>query len=311
MIANSTLKETIFSIAQLEGFINPRICANWRAPFSHDVFPEILDNDEDDLPPLLIAALPYGNNFAKDDGAESFGFGKIAPFARRNYYKEAVKRFKRVSLKIRNQFGGEKSDFRIFCNSRISEKPLAEISGVGCMGKNSLIITKDAGSLVILAAMTLPFKLESDKAELQRFDFCQSCDEKNPPCKNACPTSAVIGDGKINLEKCIQWYASGNLSENNLQGETRIPQEVLAHWGNRLYGCSDCQDACPHNRRVIQGTKTDEGFLPAQVDAQKIINMSDDEIKSFFKHTAMGLSWLGPKTIRRNAAIVLGTYKEQ
>jgi epoxyqueuosine reductase len=166
-----------------------------------------------------------------------------------------------------------------------------------------LIITKEAGSLVILAAMTLPFALVSDKAEMNRFDFCRSCNEENPPCKAACPTNAVNGDGTINLGKCIQWYASGN--------DDSIPAEVLAKWENRLYGCSACQDACPHNRRVIKGAETDEGALPAYIDAQRIINMSDDEIKAFFKGSAMGLSWLGPKTIRRNALICSGAYKDK
>jgi epoxyqueuosine reductase len=282
-----------------EGFINPRIIANWRSPFLPDVIPKVPMHYQEASSSLLVTALPYGNDSEKvDDKENSADAAWIAPFARKNYYREAVKRLKRISLKLRQKHGGEKSSFRIFCNSPIPEKPLAEISGLGCIGRNSLIITKDAGSLVILAAMTLPFELESDKPELKRFDFCRACNEKNPPCKEACPTHAVNGDGTIKLEKCIQWYASGN-------GEEQIPEEVLAHWGNRLYGCSDCQDACPHNQREIAGTKTEEGLLPAYFDAQNILNMSDDEIKALFKNTAMGLSWLGPKTIRRNASIIL------
>lgn len=302
-----TVKRSILSIAQSEGFINPRILS----PFSPDFFSKIHANYKEASPSLLVVALPYGNQSVKhDDQAVSSVSGWIAPFARRNYYKEAVLRLKRISLKLREQHGGEKSAFRIFCNSPVPEKPLAEISGVGCMGRNSLIITKDAGSLVILAAMTLPFDLESDEAEQKRFGFCHACDETNPPCKAACPTGAVMGDGTIHLEKCIQWYASGNVSGNNSHGESQIPKEVLTHWGNRLYGCSVCQDVCPRNRRPIKGIITSEGELPAYIDARKIFNMTDEEIKSFFKGTAMGLSWLGPKTIRRNASIILGEYRE-
>jgi epoxyqueuosine reductase len=297
-ISHSTLKQEILSIAKDEGFINPRILF----PFTPNFFSDISQNDDESSSSLLVVALPYGNDLEKDDEkADSPYFGWIAPFARRNYYKEAVKRLGKVSLKIRLKYGGEKSSFRIFCNSQIAEKPLAEESGLGCVGKNSLIITKDAGSLVILAAMMLPFELESDKAEPKRLGYCRGCDETNPPCKTACPTGAIIGDGTIDLEKCIQWYASGNC----LQCEMQIPQEILSHWENRLYGCTNCQDACPHNRRSIKGTETDRGALPAYVDVRKILTINDEEIKAFFKGTAMGLSWLGPKTIRRNAKIIL------
>jgi epoxyqueuosine reductase len=301
-ISDSTLKQDILSMAKDEGFINPRILAPFASLLKDSV------NDEESSPSLLVVALPYGNDSDKhiDD---DFSWGWIAPFARKNYYREAVTRLKRISLKIRQQFGGEKSSFRIFCNSQIPEKPLAEKSGLGCAGKHSLIITKDAGSLVILGAMTLPFNLESDHAELKRFDLCRACDEHNPPCKAACPTNAVNGDGRINLEKCIQWYASGNGPKSGLSCDIQIPEEVLAKWGNRLYGCSHCQDACPHNRRVMKGAETKDGVLPAKIDARKILLMTDDEIKAFFKGTAMGLSWLGPKTIRRNASIVLGEYQ--
>jgi epoxyqueuosine reductase len=297
-ISYSTLKQEILSIAKDEGFINPRVLA----PFSPAFLSDVPINFKEPSPSLLVVAFPYGNQLERnDDLSDSARFGRIAPFARRNYYKEAVKRLKRISIKLREKHGGEKSSFRIFCNSPVPEKPLAEISGLGCVGRNSLIITKEAGSLVILAAMTLPFELESDRAELTRFDFCRACDENSPPCKAACPTGAVNGDGTINLSKCIQWYASGN------DGNT-IPEEVFSKWGNRLYGCSNCQDACPHNRRPIKGCDTEEGVLPAYIDAQKIICMNDEEIKTLFKGTAMGLSWLGPITIRRNASIVLHKF---
>ena len=340
---HSTLKQDILSIAKDEGFINPRILS----PFSPVFVSEDQPKEEESSPSMLVVALPYGNESTSppqagyvvsgkgfdsgyipflnaprlarvsvqkvctlriqskndDHDADLSGMGWIAPFARRNYYQEAVHRLKKISLKLRELYGAEKSSFRIFCNSRIPEKPLAEQSGLGCMGRNSLIITEEAGSLVILAAMTLPFELESDTAECNRFDFCRSCDQDNPPCKTACPTGAVNGDGSINTRKCIQWYASGN-------GGTQIPDAVILKWGKRLYGCSDCHDACPHNQRPIKGTETDKGILPSYIDAKKILVMSDDEIKVFFKHTAMGLSWPGPKIIRRNAVIVLTNMRQ-
>jgi epoxyqueuosine reductase len=271
---------------------------------------------------LLVCALPYGNrhNTCMPPPASVICPGVIAPFARFNYYREAVKRLKNLSLLMRLRYGGEKRDYRIFCNSQIPEKPLALASGLGAAGRNGLVISPEAGSLFVISAMTLPVLLDADlplknavenlpanevftlEAGPQAFPLCESCG-KTPPCAAACPTGAVLGNGLIDKEKCIQWYASGHgASKFDI---TEIPEPVLAAWGNRLYGCAACQDACIHNTRSIQGVQTSEGALPEFIDVHRLLKLSDEEIKDMFRGTAMGLSWLGPRAIRRNAEAVL------
>jgi epoxyqueuosine reductase len=219
---------------------------------------------------------------------------------------------KALAVEFRSRFGGKRADFRILCNSPIPEKPLAEACGLGFLGRNGLIITPEAGSLVIIAAMTLPFFLEGDgPPEVQAksgagaggraFPLCAGCDQDAPPCAGACPTGAVRGDGTIALERCIQWYASG-------KGET-VPANIAALWGERLYGCVECQNACVHNRRPIKGVETGEGPLPEYFNVKELLTLSEDELKKMFKGTAMGLSWLGPAAIRRNAEMVLRGIK--
>jgi epoxyqueuosine reductase len=250
---------------------------------------------------LLVCALPYGNRHDAFPPPKEAAYGVIAPFARFNYYREAVKRLKNLSRLTRARYGGEKRDYRIFCNSRLPEKPLAAASGLGSPGRNGLIISPEAGSLFVIAAMTLPVPLEADQpiaGSPEDFPLCAGCGSK-PPCAAACPTGAALGNGLIDRAKCIQWYASGHGAANG------IPEPVLAAWGNRLYGCSDCQDACVHNARPIQGVETSEGRLPAFVDTQRLLALSDAEIKDMFRGTAMGLSWLGPEAIRRNARAVM------
>jgi epoxyqueuosine reductase len=114
----------------------------------------------------------------------------------------------------------------------------------------------------------------------------------------ACPTGAVRGDGSLDLKRCIQWYASGK--------EAAVPPAVAEKWGRRFYGCTCCQDACVHNRRPIRGVETVRGFLPAALNLEELLARSDEEIRARFKGTAMGLSWLGPGAIRRNARYALG-----
>lgn len=291
------------------GFSRARILA----PF---IFPEnasdlhdcgaLKDRWGEGSPSLLVTALPYGNeDDAEQESAERILMENcrayIAPFARRNYYKEAVKRLQKLSQTFRRLFGGihsggihtgRRSNYRIFCNSPIPEKPLALACGLGSQGRNSLVITPEAGSLVIIAAMTLPYPLESDAPELDR-SVCATCGF----CVEACPTKAIRRDGGIERNKCIQWYASGN--------EASIPRHIAGKWGQRLYGCTTCQDVCPHNKKPIRGAKTSEGILPAYMDARTILAMTDQEIQAFFKGTALGLSWLKPEHIRRSARLAL------
>jgi epoxyqueuosine reductase len=281
------------------GFIRVRIIA----PFtpggsSHSPIPEPYQRG---AASLLVAALPYGN-LSEVEAVPAFEpTAYIAPFARRNYYREGVKRLQRLAAEFRSHYGGTRSDFRILCNSPIPEKPLALASGLGFLGRNSLIITPEAGSLIILAAMTLPFTLEGDRpeeiAKEKPFPLCGSCDFLCPPCAAACPTNAIRGDGTINQTRCIQWYASG-------KGDT-VPPEIARKWGNRLYGCTECQDACIYNHRYIQGVFSDEGPIPAYLNPLELYGLGDEELKARFKGTCMGLSWLGPKGIRRNIQMIL------
>ncbi|MDR2445473.1 MAG: hypothetical protein LBD44_06020 [Spirochaetaceae bacterium] len=266
---------------------------------------------------LLVCALPYGNRHtnAIPPCSSDIVPGVIAPFARFNYYREAVKRMKSLSGIVRARYSGKKSEYRILCNSPVPEKPLAVACGLGAAGRNGLIITRESGSLFVIAAMTLPYLLETDRPFSQppqknwhdveaprQFPLCGNCRGKGlpgtPPCVAACPTGAALGTGYINLEKCIQWYASGH-------GGPEIPAPVLEVWGSRLYGCTSCQDACVHNTRPIQGVQTDEGTLPEFIEVRALLKLSDGEIQAMFKGTAMGLSWLGPKAIKRNAEAVL------
>lgn len=262
-------------------------------------------NYRPDAPCLLVTALPYGRDDTPPRPPPNLpAMLSIAPFARRNYYREAVKRLKRLARDFRDRYGREnpeyalKRHYRIFCNSPVPEKPLAVACGLGVMGRNGLIITPEAGSLVILAALTLPFPLEGD-GPLTGEDsaYCEKCGPP-PPCAAACPTAAVYGNGGINPERCVQWYASGN-------GES-IPPEVAAKWGNRLYGCTACQDACVRNRRPVPAAACSEGPLPPFMDGEELLRLSDEELKVRFRGSAMGLSWLNPGVIRRNIRTALG-----
>lgn len=264
----------------------------------------------------LVVALPYGN---EADGAGPAAADAESPvqepaarldvFSRRNYYAETVARLQRIAGAARGRFGGMRRDYRILCNSPVPEKPIAAACGLGTIGRNTLLITPEAGSLVVVGILTLPFAVPGD-APLDGPDPCAKC----AACVKACPTGALgpmpedpraaassaspaaenRGARSLDRTRCIQWHASR-------PGD--IPEDIAAVWGDRLYGCSVCRDVCPANARRIRGAETERGALPASFDVRALAEASDAELSALFKGTALGMSWLGPAAIRRNAVL--------
>jgi epoxyqueuosine reductase len=271
---------------------------------------------------VLAVGLVYGNVFDEDtDGADNPPEtpAKIAPFARRNYYRATVQKLQSIAKKLRDEHGGKKADYRIYCNSSvIDEKKVAFESGLADIGRNTLLLTREYGSLFITGILAIPFAMEDlteDLADRKKgcgtitdaastatrspFALCTGCDRHNPPCKVACPTGAITAGSRIEKERCIQWYLSGH-------GDT-IPAFVKKNWNNRLYGCTLCQDACVYHKKAVCGVDCPIGPLPATMDARKIANLPGEEIKKMFRGTALGLSWLCPDGLKRNAAVCVET----
>lgn len=237
---------------------------------------------------IIIAAFPYERN--KTEFVKGV---KISPFAQKDHYGEAVKRLKKVALFIREEKSLQKKDIRIFCNSQLKEKWYAANSGLGFYGRNSLIITEKYGSRVILAGLIVPFDIEADVKQKGAHIPGNNCG-KCQACVVKCPTSAIEDSGFINRDKCLQ----------SLTTDDRIlPKEIMDKWGNRLYGCSICQDCCPFNKNSEVNNMVIKGDLGESIPFEKILTANDEELKILFKGSALSMSWIRYDLLRRNAII--------
>ncbi|WP_394364127.1 tRNA epoxyqueuosine(34) reductase QueG [Bergeyella cardium] len=124
--------------------------------------------------------------------------------------------------------------FRIFVDSApVMEKAWARKSGLGWIGKNSLLISKKRGSFFVLSEIICDLDLEPDYPTT---DHCGSCRK----CIDACPTGAIVSDKIINGSKCISFLT--------IELKDEIPsafEDKLEDW---MFGCDICQDVCPWNR---------------------------------------------------------------
>lgn len=118
----------------------------------------------------------------------------------------------------------------------VMEKAWAAKSGLGCIGKNSLLITKK-GSFFFIGDLITDLDLEYDNP--LKTDVCGSCTK----CIDACPTNAIYKAHSVDASKCISYLT--------IESRDKIPQEFKGKWKNWIYGCDICQDVCPWNKFAI------------------------------------------------------------
>ncbi|PWJ39105.1 tRNA epoxyqueuosine(34) reductase QueG [Sediminitomix flava] len=159
---------------------------------------------------------------------------KIAKYAYGKDYHFIIKdKLKTFVDDIQAEIG--EVDGRVFVDSApVMERAWAQKSGLGWIGKNSLLLSKQNGSFYFLAELILDLELEADTPFTK--DFCGRCTR----CIDACPTDAIVKEGVVDGSKCLS-YLTIELKDN-------IPSEFKGKTDNWIFGCDTCQDVCPWNR---------------------------------------------------------------
>ncbi len=125
-------------------------------------------------------------------------------------------------------------DGRVFVDSApVMERQWAEKSGLGWIGKHSLLIRKGIGSFFFLAEIICSLEVEPDSPTT---DHCGSC----TACIDACPTNAIIDNKIIDSNACISYLT--------IEKRTELSVDEKANLNNWAFGCDICQDVCPWNR---------------------------------------------------------------
>jgi len=174
----------------------------------------------------------------------------------RDYHKLIRKRLQKLAARIENSIG--QFGYRVFSDSApVLEKPLAEKSGLGWIGKHTNLINKDAGSWFFLGEIYTDLPLIIDKpAQDNSQNHCGSCDA----CIQVCPTQAIVAPYQLDARKCISYLTI------ELKGS--IPELLRPMIGNRIYGCDDCQLVCPWN--LLPNCLSKKISRPAMVLIQRL-----------------------------------------
>jgi epoxyqueuosine reductase len=161
------------------------------------------------------------------------GAPKVSMYAWGNDYHKVIKDKLFILLeKLQEKTG--KINARVFTDSApVMERAWAAKSGLGWIGKHTLLINKQKGSYFFIAEIICDKEFEYDVAIE---NFCGTCTK----CIDACPTQA-IEPFSVDASKCIS-YATIELNEQN------IPNEFSKKMQTNIFGCDICQQVCPWNR---------------------------------------------------------------
>lgn len=175
-----------------------------------------------------------------------------------------------------------------------SDVSVAARAGLGFIGRNGLLISREFGSYMYLGEILTSITFEPDP--LVDYD-CGDCDR----CISGCPTQALLGDGSMNAKRCLSYQT---------QTKTLMPREFRKPMGRVIYGCDICQIICPYNRGIDvhhhpEMEPEGEVVFP---ELKPMLKMSNREFKAKFGHLAG--SWRGKKPLQRNAIIALANYQE-
>ncbi len=231
----------------------------------------------------------------------------ISRYARgRDYHATLRDRIRALRRGIRERWP-EVDDYASVDTGTVMERVWAARAGLGVVGKNGCLITPQFGSWVFLSVFVID-------REVDRYDWdsathgqaeghapdswsaCGSC----TLCMEACPTSAIVSEGRVDARLC--------LSYQTIENAGAVPPSLRSAFEGRVFGCDVCQDVCPLNARPLQAP---ERFAPravAGLDVQGLAALSREEFAQLTPGTPLARA--GYDGLRRNAAYALGAMRD-
>ncbi|MGY8526134.1 tRNA epoxyqueuosine(34) reductase QueG [Paracidovorax citrulli] len=166
----------------------------------------------------------------------------VSVYARgRDYHKVLRARLQQLATRIAGEIGP--FGYRVFTDSApVMEVALASQGGLGWRGKHTLLLDRSGGSLFFLGEILIDVPLPVDPPASPH---CGQCTR----CIAACPTGAIVAPYQLDARRCISYLT--------IEHKGAIPEALRAPMGNRVYGCDDCQLACPWNKFARRATLPD------------------------------------------------------
>ena len=214
---------------------------------------------------------------------------RVAQYAWSSDYHDVLgRRLEQLASAIREIVPG--SATRCYVDAGpVPERELAQLAGLGWIGKNMMLIHPEIGSFTFIGVVLTDAGLAPDLPF--EADRCGTCRR----CLDACPTQAFAGPRDLDARACISYLT--------IEHRDEFTATEAAQVGDWLFGCDVCQDVCPWNVSFARAT-LDPGFAPrpdiARPDIGQLGTMNEQEFEQRYDGTPFTRP--GHRGMRRNAA---------
>jgi epoxyqueuosine reductase len=215
----------------------------------------------------------------------------VSMYARgRDYHKVLRARLQKLADQLAGLLGP--LGYRVFTDSApVLEVELASRSGVGWRGKHTLLLSREAGSTFFLGEIYVDVPLPLTEPVTAHCGACRSC-------MDLCPTQAIVGERQVDARRCISYLT--------IEHDGPIPHELRPLMGNRIYGCDDCQLACPWNKFAQRARVPDFDVRPALNDPTLLQLWQWDEATFLRLTEGSPIRRIGHARWQRNIAVAMG-----
>ena len=246
---------------------------------------------------LVVGAWSYGSDeptSATDQSGPSRPTGRVARYAWRDHYAS----LRRALAPIAERLEADGWRATVVCDDNaLVDRAAAHQAGLGWFGKNTLMLLPGLGSWFVLGTVVTDAPLRaaggSSPTPAPHGEGCGSCTR----CLTACPTGALVAPGVLDARRCLAWL---------VQAPGSFPPEYRQALGDRIYGCDECQRACPINR--VADRRVPPPPAPAdsqaEVDLLGLLDATDEELLD--RHGRWYIADRNPRYVRRNALVALG-----
>ncbi len=187
--------------------------------------------------------------------------------------------------------------------NHLVDRPVAVRAGLGWFGKHANVLVPGRGSWFLLGSVLTDAPIDGLPDAEPVPDGCGAC----AACIPACPTGAIVAPGVIDARRCLSWV---------LQDPGLPERSLRVAIGDRIYGCDDCQEACPPNRLEVRRAAPggSGGSVPlgdperSWVPVLDLLAAPDDALLA--RHGRWYIPRRDPTHLRRNALLVLGNVGE-
>jgi epoxyqueuosine reductase len=234
-----------------------------------------------------------------------------ARYSRYEDYHETIKpALMAAGRVIEELFGVQGNDYRYYADTGpVLERGWAERAGLGFLGKNGMLISRQFGNWLLLAAILTRLELEADEPLRARIPpaaisertglLCGKCVR----CVAACPTQAIPEPGLVDARRCISYQT--------IENKGLIPRDLRPGVGDHVYGCDVCLEVCPWNRFARAGRRMllAARFEIAALTLRELLELTAGRFAEVFCRTPV--KRLKLTGLLRNACVVAGNVAAQ